>query len=67
MVASVVALPIAYLLTRYWLEDFTYQVSVGPGVYIGSIGGLLLLTFLTVGYEVWKAARVNPVLSLRSE
>ena len=67
LVASLFALPAAYLLTRYWLKDFSYQVNVGPGVYIGSLAGLLLLTFVTVGVEVWKAARVNPVVSLRSE
>jgi putative ABC transport system permease protein len=67
LVASLIAVPAAFLLTRYWLKDFAYRVPIGPWVFIGSLAGLLLVTFLTVGYEVWKAARVNPVLSLRSE
>ncbi len=65
--ASLLAVPAAFLLSNFWLKDFAYRVPIGPWVFIGSLAGLLLVTFLTVGYEVWKAARVNPVLSLRSE
>jgi hypothetical protein len=36
-------------------------------VYLLAGGGLLVLTALTVGLQSMKAARVNPVESLRNE
>jgi putative ABC transport system permease protein len=67
IVASVIALPAAYFLADNWLKDFVYRSDLSPIIFGGSLFGLLLITLLTVSYEMWKAARVNPVTSLRSE
>ena len=49
------------------LQGFAYRSPVSPAVFIYSLLGLLLITFMTVGYETWKAACTNPVHSLRME
>ncbi len=67
VIASVVALPVAYFLAEYWLKAFVYRSPISPLVFAGSLLGLLLITLFTVSYETWKAARTNPVNSLRSE
>lgn len=67
LVASLIAVPASYFLADYWLKDFAYRSTLSPMVFVGCLAGLLLLTLLTVGYEIAKAARVNPVRSLRSE
>lgn len=67
LVASMVALPVAYYLADYWLEGFVYRSPISPEVFLFSLFGLLLITLLTVSYETWKAARTNPVNSLRAE
>ena len=67
MVASILALPLAYFLADNWLEGFVYRSAISAQVFMASLIGLLLITLLTVSYETWKAARVNPVHSLRSE
>lgn len=67
IIASVIAIPIAYFLAVYWLDDFVYRTAISPGIFITSLLGLLLTTLLTVSYEIGKAARTNPVTSLRSE
>jgi putative ABC transport system permease protein len=66
-VASVVALPVAYFLADHWLQGFVYRSDISLQVFMLSLLGLLLITLLTVSYETWKAARANPVHSLRSE
>jgi putative ABC transport system permease protein len=66
-VAAFIAVPAAYFLADYWLKDFAYQSPVSPIIFLGSLAGLLLITMVTVSYETWKAARTNPVNSLRSE
>lgn len=67
LVASVIALPLAYFLADNWLKGFVYRADIGMQIFILSLFGLLMVTLLTVSYETWKAARVNPVNSLRSE
>ena len=67
LVASLIAIPAAYLASYKWLEDFAYKTSISPVVFIASLMGLLLITLITVGYEVWKSAVANPVKSLRTE
>lgn len=67
LAATVLALPVAYLLADYWLKGFVYRSPLSPLVFVSALMGLLLITLLTVSYETWKAARTNPVNSLRSE
>jgi len=67
LVASMIALPVAYYLVDYWLEGFVYRSPISLEVFLLSLFGLLLITLLTVSYETWKAARTNPVNSLRAE
>jgi putative ABC transport system permease protein len=67
LIASVIGIPAAYFMAVYWLEGFAYQSGISPLIFTVSLGGLLLLTLITVSYETWRAARVNPVHSLRSE
>ena len=67
LIASVIAIPAAYFMADFWLESFAYRSPMSPLVFIISVMGLLLITLLTVSYETWKAARTNPVNSLRTE
>lgn len=67
VLANVIAWPLAYWAMSRWLQDFAYRIDLGMGVFI--LGGLLALfvAVVTVGYQTLKAARTNPVESLRYE
>jgi len=67
IVACLLAIPLAWLASYKWLEGFVYRTSISPMIFAMSLLGLLLITFLTVSYEIWKSARTNPVQSLRTE
>jgi putative ABC transport system permease protein len=67
LIAAIIAIPVAYFLADRWLNDFAYRSVISPLIFLLSLFGLLAITLLTVGYETWKAARANPVNSLRSE
>lgn len=67
LIASVIAVPVAYFMAQYWLEGFVYRSPMSPLIFIASLLGLWLLTLITVGYETWRAAVSNPVNSLRTE
>ena len=67
VIAMVLAIYPAYYIMSGWLESFAYRVSIGPMVFI--ISGLIALAIalITVSYQAMKAARVNPVESLKYE
>ncbi len=61
VIASLVAVPLSWWLADKWLQSFAYRVNLNPLVFIACLLGLLTVTLLTVGYEIWKSARSNPV------
>ena len=67
LVACVIAVPLAYFMAERWLAGFAYRSPMSIAIFIASLLGLLAITLLTVSYETWKAARTNPVNSLRTE
>ena len=67
LMAIVVALPVSYLLTSNWLGSFIYRINLEWWFFAGAALVALLVAWLTVGIQTVKAARVNPVKSLKSE
>jgi putative ABC transport system permease protein len=67
IVALVIASPVAAWLMNRWLHDFAYRIPLSGWIF--ALAGLLAIaiTFLTVGWQGLRAARVNPATSLRSE
>ncbi|MET3979781.1 putative ABC transport system permease protein [Mucilaginibacter sp. UYP25] len=67
VVSFVIAAPIAWYFTQQWLQDFTYKIKPGIGIFVISIGSSIIIAWITVGYKAITAALVNPVKSLKSE
>jgi putative ABC transport system permease protein len=67
IVALLVASPVAAWLMNKWLHDFAYRIALSGWIFV--LTGLLAITitFLTVGWQGLRAARVNPARSLRAE
>ena len=50
-----------------WLSNYPYKVGL-HGWFFGLAGLITLaIVVLTVGMQSWKAAKANPILSLKSE
>jgi hypothetical protein len=67
LVAVVIALPISYLLTKQWLDNFAFSIDLQWWYFVGAGLAALLIAWLTVGLQAVKAARINPIQSLRDE
>jgi putative ABC transport system permease protein len=67
IVASLIAIPVSWYFAYKWLQGFVYRITISPMIFIFSLIGLLMVTLLTVSYEIWKSARANPVTALRTE
>jgi putative ABC transport system permease protein len=66
-VAIVPAAAAGWYFSATWLNDFAYRVEVSPVVFVGSALVTLAIALLTVSFHAAKAARSNPVNSLRYE
>ncbi len=66
-ISGIVAIPAAWLLMSNWLKDFEYRIGVGGGVFVLSLAVALVIAFTTICFRAVRAARANPVNSLRSE
>ena len=67
LLATVIALPIGYLLGSLFLNIFTYHTKLGPGVFFTCVGVLLTIGLLTIGIQTYKAAVTNPAETLRDD
>ena len=66
-VANIIAWPSAYYFIDRWLQNFAYRINIGLGIFLVSGMIALVIALLTVSYQTIKAARANPVDSLRYE
>ena len=66
-VANVLAWPAAYFFLKDWLQNFAYHTPLGIDVFVLSAGLSLAVALLTVGSQALRAARFDPVRSLRYE
>lgn len=66
-VAFLIAAPLAWFLMNDWLNNFSYKINIGVGVFILAAVASLLIAWITVGYKSMKAALSNPVKNLRTE
>jgi putative ABC transport system permease protein len=66
-IAFVIASPLAWYVVKVWLQNFAYQASIAWWIF--PLAGLLTLlgVLLTVSLQTYRAARRNPVESLRDE
>ena len=67
LIASFVALPIAWIGMNKWLTDFAFRITISWWVL--AMAGILalIIAFITISFQSIKAALSNPVKSLRSE
>jgi putative ABC transport system permease protein len=67
MVGFIIAVPISYYLMNQWLTIFIYRTNIDILSYALSLALVLVIVSLTISYQAFRAARANPVNSLRSE
>lgn len=67
LVAIVLAAPLAWWALDKWLQDFAYRVDLNGWYFVAAGAMALIVAFLTVGFQSFKAALANPIQSLRSE
>ena len=65
--AFMIAAPIAYAGMYRWLENFAYHTKISWWIFLLGVSVMIVIAVLTLGYQTIRAAKANPVKSLRSE
>lgn len=68
-IGMVLALPAAWYFTESWLQNFAYRIELQREWPTFLVSALLafVITLITVGFHVIRAASANPVKALRDE
>lgn len=64
---AVIAIPVAYFFMQNWLENFEYRTGINWWSFAVALLLTVVISWLSVSYISFRAARANPVDSLRTE
>jgi ABC-type antimicrobial peptide transport system permease subunit len=67
LISCLLALPLAHYFMARWLESYEYRMTISWWILGVAMIGALGITLLTVSFQAIRAARANPVKSLRTE
>ena len=67
IICFIISVPVSYYILNRWLENFTYKTPLDWWGFILAGIPVLLIIILTVSWQSWRAATVNPVDSLKNE
>jgi putative ABC transport system permease protein len=66
-IAFLIACPIAWYAMHKWLENFAYKTDLSWWIFAAAGVLALGVALLTISWQSWRAAKRNPVESLRYE
>ncbi len=67
MIAFLIGSVAAYFLMNNWLQDFENRTNINFLVFILAGIVALVIAWVTMSFQSWNAARVNPAKSLKDE
>jgi ABC-type antimicrobial peptide transport system permease subunit len=67
LISCFIASPVAWYLMDQWLQQYSYRTPLSLWIFIASGVGAIVITLATVSYQAIRAAKANPVNSLRQE
>ena len=67
LISNIIAWPVAYYVMNNWLKNFAYRINMSWSVFV--LAGLmaLVIALTTVSFQTIKAAKANPINSLKYE
>jgi putative ABC transport system permease protein len=67
VIALLIASPLAWYFMHSWLQGFAYRTTLSAWLFIAAGAAAIGIALLTVSLQATRAARANPVKSLRTE
>lgn len=67
ILASVLAIPIAYFSLHSWLLSYAYRISLGWWLFMLPIAVIVFIAAITMSFQIIRSAMANPSDSLKHE
>jgi len=67
IIAVIIALPLSGFIMTKWLQDFVYRINISWWIFATAGISAALIALITVSFQAIKAAKANPVKSLKTE
>jgi ABC-type antimicrobial peptide transport system permease subunit len=67
LIAIAIALPLSYYLADKWLSGFAYHIALEWWFFASAALAGLVVAWLTIGTQTFRAARTNPAQCLKQE
>ncbi|MGE0089648.1 MAG: ABC transporter permease [Bacteroidales bacterium] len=64
---NIIAWPAAYFVMRNWLQNYPYSIKLNFAYFICASIISLFIALITISFQAYKAARMNPVDAIRYE
>jgi len=66
-IAFAIATPIAWYYMHQWLQAYVYRINISWWLFAAGGMAAIVIALATISFQAIKAAKANPVKSLRSE
>lgn len=67
LISIIPAILVGWFAADWWLKEFMYRIELSPVLFVACALAAIVIAWITVSYQSIKAAKVNPVNSLRYE
>lgn len=67
LISIVIAIPAGALLTGKFLKEFAYRIEIDYLILAMISAGAILIAYVTVGIQAFRASRTNPAAALKIE
>lgn len=67
LLASAIAIPIAWISMSKWLEGFAYRINIEWWVFLLALVVTVLIALITTSFQTIRVAKMKPVKALRTE
>ena len=65
IISNLIAWPLSFYLMNDWLENFAFRTNISIWIFLLSAAVAVFITLFTVSFQVVKAAKANPIDSLK--
>lgn len=67
MIAALIASPLAWYFMNKWLQGFAFRIDIGWATFGLTALAAVMIAYITIGFQAFRAALYNPVKNLRTE
>ena len=67
VISIVIAVPVGWYIVNKLLSEFANRIEIDFLIFVFISAGALLVAFLTVSFQAYKATGINPATALKIE